>query len=583
MHRKTMPVIALALCLVGLLMFSLAPPARAAAGDLIVAVIDVEGNKLIPSDTILKVIGRTRVGDAVDPSKIDADLQAVNALGYFSRVDWRMEKVIGGIKVVFVVTENPPLKAIEVTGLTRIDPEKLKDLWGLKPGEVINTETLGKGFAKVMNYCQEQGVWLKLQKSPAFTPDGVIRFDMVELRLGGIKIEGNEKTKEQVIRREISAKDGEIFDLKQFREDLQRLQRMGLFDDIQIPNEKISEGPGPDEITITLVVKERKSRMIGFNFGYSHGIGLTGGLEYSDNNMFGLGQNLSTSLTLQKGASNFEMAYNVPWLGPYHTSLGLEVYSRFEKDLLWAGADPPEFTGKDFNRRTNGGTVTLGVPLFWDITGSTRLKVEQIHNMPIEGDGVDPTSTIPYLDTISNRTLQLQATRNKLLLENGYVYGGNLSQLSAEKAGGWLLGGDTDFLKLRGETRQFYSFAPKHVLGLRLAGGGVFGPEGGTPETEMFTIGGSESLRGYDYKSFTGDRFVLMNAEYRYQINQTFEGVLFTDLGTAWNASSDPFALSIGYGLGLRINVPMLGQIRFDYGFSPGQTGKFYFSFGEIF
>lgn len=579
MHRKNKPVVALVLCLAALLMLAAAPQARA-ADDLIVAVIDVEGNKLIPSETILKAITRTQVGDPVDPSKIDLDIQSISTLGYFSRVDWRMERVIGGVKVIFVVAENPPLKAIEVTGLTRISNEELKDLWGIKPGEVINIETINKGFAKVMEYCQQKGVWPKLKEAPAFTADGVIRFNMVELKLGGIKIEGNEKTKEHVIRREISAKDGEIFDTKKFREDLNRLMRMGLFDDIQIPNDKMVEGPGPDEVTLTLVVKERKSRMIGFNFGYSHGIGLTGGLEYSDNNMFGLGQNLSTSLTLQKGASNFEMAYNVPWLGPHHTSLGLEVYSRYEKDLAWTDDEKPEFVGDLFQRRTNGGSVTLGVPLFWDIVGSARLKVEQIHNMPIEGE----PKSIPELYSISNRTLTFGATRNKLLLENGYVTGGNLSQVSLENAGGWLLGGDTGFLKLHAETRQFYSFAPKHVLGMRLAGGTV-AKNGYLPDTELFIVGGSESLRGYDYRAFTGEQFALMNAEYRYQINQILEGVLFTDLGSAWTASDpgNPFSLKIGYGLGLRINIPMLGQLRFDYGFSPGESGKFYFSFGETF
>ncbi|HAH97414.1 MAG TPA: hypothetical protein DCL69_11040, partial [Firmicutes bacterium] len=43
------------------------------------------------------------------------------------------------------------------------------------------------------------------------------------------------------------------------------------------------------------------------------------------------------------------------------------------------------------------------------------------------------------------------------------------------------------------------------------------------------------------------------------------------------------FDLKVGYGIGMRVNVPMLGQLRFDFGFSPGEGPKFYFSFGEMF
>lgn len=585
MHRRNKPVIVLlALCLAGLLMLGIAAPALA-AGDLNVAVIDVEGNNKIPTDTIMKVITHTQIGEAVDPAKIDADIQAVMGMGYFSLVDWRMERVIGGIKIVFKVVENPPLTAIEVKGLTKVNPDKLKDMWGLKPGDIINTVTLGKGIEKAVTYCSEQGGVLVKVANVRSTAEGVITIDFVELKLGAIKIKGNDKTKEEVIRREISAKVGEIFDIKQFREDLQNLYRMGFLDDIQVPD--IAEGPNPGEITITVEVKERKSRLIGFNFGYSRDTSFTGGLEFSDSNVFGLAQSLKTSLSLQlkDGSSTFELAYNVPWLGPYHSSLGLEAYSRYDKDQTPTSLDWGQNGPLSVNRRTNGGTVSLGFPLISDIEGSFRLKVEQIHESTI---GLDPPATVDY----SNRSLTLQLVRNKLVFDTGtYVNGGNYSLFSVERAGG-LLGGDTNFWKVRGETRQFLSLAPKHVVGVRL-GGGLLEQAAGTQmsDYDLFNLGGAETLRGYDYREtgLTGDRYALLNAEYRYRFNQTFEGVLFLDAGDAWdpNSAGDPnnqsFKLNLGYGLGVRINVPILGQIRFDYGFRPGSSGRFYFSFGEMF
>jgi len=544
-----------------------------AADPLTVAVIDVAGNVLVPTETVLKVIRQTQVGEPVDPRKIEADIKAIFDLGYFINVDWQMDKVIGGVKVTFVVIENPPLKEIKAEGLTKVEPQELADQWTIKPGEVINMNALLKGLENVIKYCQEKGYLVQpdLTKS-AITPDGVVTFYFTEMKLAGIKISGLEKTKESVVRHKLTAVEGEIIDLKEFNEDLQELYRMGLFDDI-IPT--IEPGPNPDDLYLAVAFKERKTMELGFSVSYMKGPGLGGGLQFTESNLFGLAHSFNTSLSLNKESTTFELSYFLPWIGPYDFSAGFDVYSRSDSKLFTEEA--PDIL---FNRRTNGGTITFGFPLFADIDGSVKFKVEQLHDLPIE----DLTNTIPSLTTTNNRTLTFQLTRNKLNYgSGGLVNGGNLSMFSLERAGGKVLGGDTNFYKMRGETRQFFSLAPKHVLGFRLAGGYLTGSS--VSSSEMFLLGGSETLRGYDFRNSSGDRFALFNTEYRYQLNNYLEGVMFLDLGDAWTPTNadNQFDLKVGYGIGMRVNVPMLGQLRFDFGFSPGEGPKFYFSFGEMF
>jgi outer membrane protein insertion porin family len=570
-NYRLLIIACIALIAGGVLIYT-ADPAYA-ADPLTVAVIDVAGNALVPTETILKVIRQTQVGDPVDPKKIEADIKSIFELGYFTSVDWKMEKVIGGIKVTFMVIENPPLKEIKIEGLTKIDPQELIDQWPIKPGEVISMNALLKGLENAIKYSQEKGFLIQpdLTKSTV-SPEGVVTFYFMEMKLAGIKVNGLKKTKESVVRHKLTAAEGEIIDLKQFNEDLQELYRMGLFDDI-IPT--IEEGPNPDELYLVVEFKERKTMGVGFSVSYMKGPGLGGGLQFTESNLFGLAHSFNTSLTLNKESTTFELSYYLPWIGAYDVSAGFDVYSRWESNL-YNEEDPDTL----FDRRTNGGTITVGFPLFADINGSVKFKVEQLHDLPIE----DITNTIPSLTTTNNRTLTFQLTRNKLNYgSGGLVNSGNLSMFSFERAGGSILGGDTNFYKLRGETRQFFSLAPKHVLGFRLAGGYLTGAS--FSSSELFLLGGSETLRGYDYRNSSGDRFALFNTEYRYQINNYFEAVMFLDLGDAWSPSSidNQFNLNVGYGVGMRINVPMLGQFRFDFGFSPGEGPKFYFSFGEMF
>jgi len=91
---------------------------------------------------------------------------------------------------------------------------------------------------------------------------------------------------------------------------------------------------------------------------------------------------------------------------------------------------------------------------------------------------------------------------------------------------------------------------------------------GRLPVTEIFFVGGADTLRGYVENSFIGSRFVVFNAEYRFPIAKLklLNGAVFTDAGGAW-FSGQPVRIFKDIGVGLRIVFPSLGLgvIRIDY------------------
>lgn len=586
-------------------------PARAESAPIVIT-FELQGNTHIPSEKILGVITNTKMGAPFDAKSAQDDAQAIMGLGYFADVQVKTENMLNGVKVIFEVFENPIFKEVQISGLTDVKPAELMPFFSQKAGDVFNTATFRTDLGKAIKFCQEKkGLWIQPKNSQnmGISADGVVKVELVELKYGKIKISGLAKTQEKVVTRELLIKTGDVIRRDVLQDELAQLMRLRIFDNIE-PQLEMSDTP--DSLDLILNFKEAQTGSFSFGVSYSETTQTWGGLlGYSENNLMGMGQNLSLNLDYSLDATEsrqVEFSFNEPWLTDKHTSFGLSVWNSDSTITStmgnWGISDPiVSSDGKTYSSsdyfdeelvRTGFG-VSLGQQLAKNLSGQLQLNFEKNHLK-----GWWPNDTSSSDETVSNslpmpsdrdfwdNSARLSLVQNKLLyVDSNFVNGGYRLSVDDTIAGHYL-GGAYDYNKLNLDGRWFKSLGSNLTFGTRLQWTTI---SGDYPDYDKLYLGGMYRLRGYSdrrysddtTKGLVGDSYLLSNTELRYRIpnNKSLELVAFYDIGRmnndmVGNVKSD-------YGFGFRISIPMLGLIRIDQAWNIDGDKKTVFSLGELF
>ncbi len=565
LHIALRRAIALTLCLTLWLSLPLGAGAQAeddqkGAQDPIVRAIVVEGNVEVDTETILNQVQATKVGEPLDIDGLREDVFRIADLGYFESIEPELYTVDeDGVRVVFNIVEFPVVREITIAVAENVvEPSRVRALLDVETGKVLNANALTESLQRLPVVSGEQlGYILQATRVELTGSDmDVLAIDVAPVRVGEIIIEGNEKTKEYVIRRELTFKPGDILEMEAIRNSLRRLGQLGYFEPI-IPDFLVTDDPLV--VDIHLPVTEHKTGRAAFGAGYSSRDGLVGYIEVDDTNFLGRGQQARLKWEFGGRVNMYDLGFTEPYLFGTSTSAGFNLYNRRRLER------------GEYTLRSTGGEVTFGRPLGQFTRGFLSLRLDNSSGEPVAGSDYEPWS---------NRTRSIiTSLRTDTTDYLNYPTEGFRHSLSVEMAG-YFLGGDTRFTKYQTSFSKYYKVGRNdQTVALRvLAGYGV----GELPPQEMFRVGGSETVRGYRYGEMRGDRMLVAQAEYRFPINETIHGAVFFDLGNAWdNEAIDLTDLKRGFGVGIRFNTP-LGVMRIDYGIGE-RGGEAYFSLGPTF
>lgn len=544
-----------------LVMFMVSGQLAAQSEDQVIEAIEISGNEHVMENEIMSEI-EIAEGDQFNSDQIKKDMQSIYDLGYFQDITVNFQNYEGGLKVIFEVVENPVIEEINIEGMEVYEKPQILEWLGVNKGNILNVEELNSGLENVIESYQDNGYIIVNYSDVNITEEGVLNIEIDLGHINDIKLSGNEKTKDYVIFREMDLEEGQVLNINDVRSASRSIYRLNYFNDINPELNRISEDN--NEVDVVFNLDEKKTGNFNFGGGYSSRDGWFGFIKVNESNLGGNGQTIG--FNYQFGRNNYyTLNFQEPYLYGTETSFGINLYDRKEQ----VENDENELI---YTKDTTGGNVTFGHDLYNDWRGSIRYKMENV--------GIDYADDTQPNEKDRLRSMTLTVRKDTTNYPTNPTSGRN-DKLSIEHAGNFL-GGDANFTKYNFDLRRYYpGFTGDHAWALRLKGGTSTGV---LPKYEKYSLGGSDSLRGYSLNSFRGDQTLLTQIEYRIPFLDNLTGVLFLDGGQTWDQDEDIKLdnLNYGKGLGIRVNTPV-GQIRLDYGWNDEQRPTAHFSLGNTF
>lgn len=176
--------------------------------------VAVEGNSIIPSDEVMKLL-QVKEGDKFAWQKIEADRDNIYNSGYFYDNYPSFEVVPEGVKITYHVMENPILRSIDIRGNHVYSTDKIEGMLSdVQIGKILNLKALNTDLANIEAKYHEDGYILAKLQNISIDESGNLSLVFNEGILEGYVVKGNDKTKDYVITREMRIKPGEVFDAK---------------------------------------------------------------------------------------------------------------------------------------------------------------------------------------------------------------------------------------------------------------------------------------------------------------------------------------------------------------------------------
>lgn len=397
-----------------------------------------------------------------------------------------------------------------------------------------------------------------------------------------VDIQGNTKTRDNVIRREMRLGDGDLFSGTKLSRSNERLVRLDFFETVDIETVATEN---PNELDLKVTVKEKPTGMISAGAGYStlDQLFFTGTIQ--ERNLFGRGYNLAFRGTF----SGRSTLYDITLINP-----------SWEDTLLSVGGDLYYWIRdyKDYDRKVIGGRARFSYPLgeYTNLYWNYRLEHYEITEVEEnaaqrikDAEGKKWASSL--YAAIGRDTTDRRFNPSK----------GTVNILSVEYAGG-ILQGDDNFIKAEYDTNFYYPLFWDTVFHWRGNVGFLFDNQGKeAPVFERFYLGGIDSVRGYPGWEIsprdpeTNDRIggvkqFFTNFEYLFPLNQEMGlvGLVFFDAGNTWDdGESFGSKLYKSIGTGVRWYSP-LGPLRLEYGYGLDRLNgekhsNVEFSIGQVF
>jgi outer membrane protein insertion porin family len=489
------------------------------------------------------------------------------------------------VKIIINVIENKPVYVNQIffEGIDSVEQQKFYNDLDFFIGGIFIQNKLEESITSMLNYYEENGYPFSkiLISSVHFYYDSLDSKNLADIylkiekqnlsRFDKIEVKGNTSTKDYVILRELDIRPGEDFSQKKIDKIPIELNRLRFFEPIKEPEFYFNS---KDEGILQIDVKEIETNNFDGIIGYMPGNGkgqqgyFTGLVDVSFRNLFGTGR--AAAVHWQKidpYSQELELKYLEPWVFDYPFNIQIGLFER-QQDTSYV------------DRSVNADIEYLATD---EISFSLLLSSEQV--VPTVGNyTVFTVYNSSLLSTGINFKIDTRddpyAPTKGIFFNNSYTY-------IRKKINGpvqyYTPGMQTsvNLQKFTADFNFFYQLFKRQVIALGLHGKLLKGPL--LEASDLFRLGGANTLRGYVEDQFLGSIVAWSNLEYRLLLTQRSYAFLFFDTGYYQRDADAQLgidrnsAFKIGYGLGLSLETK-LGLLSVSFAMAKGDS----FSEGKI-
>ncbi len=475
--------------------------------------------------------------------------------------------------VTFPIDEGPRYRVgtVDIDGDFIKEKSELIATLKIRNEEFLNRQVLRDDVTRLTDLYAEQGyafadVSPKVTKSEAGKRvDILLHVDKGAMAyINRVEIQGNTRTRDNVIRRDLKVKEGGRFDSKAIRTSTQKLNRLGFFEEVSVtPKPTMVE----NQMDVVVDVKEKATGQFSIGAGYSSSEHVLFMGEISENNIFGTGNRLSLAASTSSESTRYNMNFTNPRLYDSQVSGSIDLFN-WEREY------------DDYTKDSTGTTLRLGHPLVeeWRIyygytisdTNLTDIDEDNVSSVILRSKDINLTSAVE-LGLVRD-------TRDKLFSPTS----GSRNSITVGYAGG-PLGGDAEFTKVEGSSSWYFPMVWSTVFHVRGAAGQAFENEDNKlPVYEHFYLGGMNSIRGFSSSSISpldpdtgdkigGDKMWFANVEIIFPLikDMGMDGMIFTDYGNVYDVDDNwdfsDFKKTAGVGI---LWASPLGPLKLAWGFN---------------
>jgi outer membrane protein insertion porin family len=499
--------------------------------------------------------------------------------------------------VSYHITEGEPFTIGEIgfRGHTVFEEPELREGLRIKEGEIFQRAKIRDEITRITDLYGSKG-YSFAEVVPNVNPNneertvGII-FNIKEgemMRIRQINIYGNDKTRDNVIRREIRVDEQDVIDTASLKRSFQRLNNLNFFETVEILPAQVA----PDKVDLNVRVKEKPTGMFSLGGGFSTLDRLVAIADITQGNLGGYGYLGRIRGQLGQRRSLGSITFRNPYLNDSLTSLQIDGYRSITNYLSY------------FEERT-GGNVTLGRWLSEYVTGSVSLFGEQISfKDPQEGICTPGNELVPIVcrqlgtqTSTGFRFALFRDTRDYYLdPRSGWRFGGGFD------IGTPYLGGTNNFIKYYVDVIKVTPLPLDMRISLRARYGEVHAlGDTQIPLNERFFVGGINTMRGFAFgragpvvpttrAPFGAAKQLIFSNELIFTISSEakLNGVLFFDYGKGFD-DDEPLSIDLRSAAGLEGRwISPFGPLRVAYGINLDRRtgerfGVFEFTIGTLF